>query len=126
MNRSVTFVPRAAHLVTALALASSLNGCASSYTVLSRAEVVPSQSTRVSVSALIPHASQNQHVLEQLAFATEVLEQQRALLKERRNKVRSRRSILGGLALGTFALTTGGTGAAALIMGAKKAQVQMG
>ena len=53
-------------------------------------------------------------VIQQLALAQEVYQRQLYLLKERRNKLRSRERTLTALSFGTFAASAVGMGAAAI------------
>jgi hypothetical protein len=80
--------------------------CGSQYTVTDRSSIQVSKNARVSAQNLIGNAQKYPTVIEQLALAQEIYQQQLGLLKERRNKVRSRRRTLSALSFGTFAATS--------------------
>ncbi len=101
---------------TAVALTVALGaaGCGSEYTILDRTTLQISDNSRISAKNLVPDSSRYPAVVEALALAEEVYQKQLYLLKERRNKLRSRRRYLGAFSYGVFAATTLGVGVAAV------------
>lgn len=95
----------------AIALAS---GCTSAYTILDRSSMEISPNSRISAKNLVPRAAEYPAVVDQLAIAQEVYQQQLLLLKERRNKLRARKRSLNAFSFGAFAATTVGIGIAAI------------
>lgn len=83
----------------------AMAGCGSEYTIVDRSTLDPSPSSRVSARNLLPDAARSQAVAEHLALANEVYARQLMLLKQRRNKLRSRRRWLN---VGSFAVLAGG------------------
>jgi hypothetical protein len=97
-----------------MCMAALLAGCGSSYTVVDRSSLVVSANSRVTAKALGGHAAERPELAEHLALAEEVYQQQQALLKERRNKVRARRRGLGFASFGVLGAAGLAGGAAAL------------
>ncbi len=105
------------------------SACGSQYTVTDRSSIVVSKNARVSAQNLIGNAQKYPTVIEQLAVAQEVYQQQLGLLKGRRNKVRARRRTLGALSFGTLAASSTVVAGAELLgdpMGESTDQVQVG
>jgi hypothetical protein len=80
-------------LVTAAPLL--VGACGSEYTIVNRSQVRPSPSSTIAARGLI---GESPAIAEHLAQAYEVYTAQLTLLKQRRNKVRSRKRVLAGLA----------------------------
>ena len=78
-------------LVTSMLFCSLQAGCGSEYTITNRSALVISDNSRVTAASLLPSTMKDQRVADHLALAQEVYGKQLDLLKERRNKVRSRR-----------------------------------
>lgn len=97
MHRPLAFAATLALLGTA---------CGAQYTVTDRSSVQVSKNARVSARNLVGNAQKYPNVVEQLALAQEIYQQQLSLLKERRNKVRSRRRTLNAFSFGTFAASS--------------------
>jgi hypothetical protein len=116
--------------VTLAATLALLGGaCGAQYTVTDRSSVQVSKNARVSATNLIGNAQKYPSVVEQLALAQEIYQQQLGLLKERRNKVRSRRRSLNALSFGTFAASSTVVAGAQLFgdeMSTSKDNVQVG
>lgn len=91
--------------LTALALA----GCASEYTIVNRSAVRPSPSSTIAARGL---SGESPAVTEHLAQAYEVYTAQLTLLKQRRNKVRSRERGLRAAVIGSL---TAGSATAVLV-----------
>jgi hypothetical protein len=92
-------------LIALMTSAALLAGCGSEYTIVDRSTLEPSNSSRLSARNLLPDGARTQAVSEHLALANEVYSRQLTLLKQRRNKLRSRRRWLG---LGSFTALAGG------------------
>jgi hypothetical protein len=81
-----------AFLVTGFFLTACLQlGCGSEYTITNRSSLTISDNSRVTAASLLPSGNKDPRVADHLALAQEVYGRQLDLLKERRNKVRSRR-----------------------------------
>ena len=81
-----------AFLMTGFFLAACLQlGCGSEYTITNRSALTVSDNSRVTAASLLPSGNKDPRVADHLALAQEVYDKQLDLLKERRNKVRSRR-----------------------------------
>ncbi len=91
--------------------------CGSSYTILDRSSLEVSPNSRISAKNLVPRAAEFPDVVDQLAIAQEVYQQQLLLLKERRNKLRGRKRTLSAASFGTFAATSVGIGTSAILSG---------
>lgn len=89
-------------------------GCASNYTIPSRGSIVVSDNATVVAHNLIPNADRFPLAIKHLALAQEVYEAQLNLLKQRRNKVRSRGRYLSALSYVTFAGSSLGVGLTAV------------
>jgi hypothetical protein len=89
-------------------------GCASEYTIVDRSSLVISDNARVAAASVLPGAAQKPRAVTHLALAQEVYQKQLDLLKERRNKVRSRRRALNLLSYGVLTAAAIGVGAIAL------------
>jgi hypothetical protein len=109
-------------IVAALFLAATLGGCASEYTILDRSTLVISDNARVSAASVLPGGQKNARATNHLALAQEVYQKQLDLLKERRNKVRSRRRVLNMLSYGVLAAATIAVGGVALAQSSRDAQ----
>lgn len=104
----------AAVTTVAFALATTVSGCASEYTIVDRSGLVVSDNARVSAASVLPGAASKPAAVNHLALAQEVYQKQLDLLKERRNKVRARRRSLNLLSYGVLAAASIGAGALAL------------
>lgn len=106
---------RSLHLTLLLIVSMVLSSaCASEYTVLDRATLQASEPSRLTAHNLLP-TSTNAKTREQLAVAQEVYQRQLSLLKERRNKARSRRRTLNTLSFATLTATTLAVGTLAVL-----------
>ncbi len=108
---------RATSLVVTFAFAVALvhtGGCASEYTIVDRSSLVVSDNARISAASVLPGGTRNKNAANHLALAQEVYQKQLDLLKERRNKVRSRRRTLTLLSYGTLLVSSIAVGAVAL------------
>lgn len=95
-------------------MATVMLGCGSQYTIIDRSTIRVSDNARISAQNLVAYAAKYPSVIEQLALAQEVYQQQLFLLKERRNKLRSRQRYLNAFSFGSFALTTLAIGGVAI------------
>lgn len=102
-------------------LVAILGSCASSSTVVDRSKVTISDNSRVVSRNLLPGSTKYPNVVEHLALAQEVYQAQLALLKERRNTLRSRSRGLSASSFAVFAATTLGVGATAIATNDKNA-----
>lgn len=93
-------------ILLSAAIAVFAGACGAQYTVTDRSSVQVSKNARISARNLIGNAQKYPTVVEQLALAQEIYQQQLSLLKERRNKVRSRRRTLNAFSFGTFAASS--------------------
>jgi len=100
--------------LVAFAAATTISGCASEYTIVDRSALVVSDNARVSAASVLPGGASKTAAVNHLALAQEVYQKQLDLLKERRNKVRSRRRSLNLLSYGVLAAASIGAGAIAL------------
>jgi hypothetical protein len=108
---------RVTSLLVTVAFAAALvhtSGCASEYTVVDRSSLVVSDNARISAASVLPGGTRNKNAANHLALAQEVYQKQLDLLKERRNKVRSRRRTMSLLSFGTLVGTGIAAGALAL------------
>ena len=104
----------AALTLVAFAAAITTSGCASEYTIVDRSALVVSDNARISAASVLPGGASKTAAANHLALAQEVYQKQLDLLKERRNKVRSRRRSLDLLSYGVLAAASIGAGAIAL------------
>jgi hypothetical protein len=82
-------------------MSTALGACGAQYTIADRGKLTPSRGARIAASNLLPLPGQTPpDVSEHLAQAVEVYQLQSSLLKERRNKVRSRKRGLSTAAFG--------------------------
>lgn len=95
-------------------LAASLAACGSNYTILDTSRLTISANARISAQTMLPDAEKYPDVVQKLALAEEVYERQLYLLKERRNKLRSRKRYLGAVSFGSYTATTLGIGLTAI------------
>lgn len=103
-------------------LAAALGGCASEYTIVDRSTLAISDNARVSAASVLPGGHKNARATNHLALAQEVYSKQLDLLKERRNKVRSRRRTLNLLSYGVLAAASIAVGGVALASGSRDVQ----
>lgn len=101
-------------IAAALLLTTCATGCGSAYTVLDPSTLTVSDNSRVSARNLVPNAGKYPSVVEALALAEELYLKQLHLLKERRNKLRSRRRYVNLGSYATFATATLGVGGMAI------------
>jgi hypothetical protein len=91
---------KAIAIVTTVAVAgATLAGCGSEYTIVNRSQVKASASSQIAARGLI---GETPAITEHLAQAYEVYTAQLTLLKQRRNKVRSRERSLRGAVIGAL------------------------
>jgi hypothetical protein len=90
-------------LVLSLAVVAPAGCGGSHYTILDRSTLQISDSARISAMNMVADARRFPQVAEHLALAQEVYQRQLYLLKERRNKIRSRRRTLGVVSFATMA-----------------------
>lgn len=82
---------------------SLVGGCASPSTILDRSTLEVSPAARVSARNLVPDVEKFPTVADHLSLAQEIYQRQLYLLKERRNRIRSRRRNLGLLSFAVLA-----------------------
>lgn len=98
-------------LISALGVAA----CGSEYTNIDTTSLTISPNMRISAQSLVPNADKFPIVVQKLAIAEELYQQQSLLLKQRRNKVRARRRTLGMLSYVTFGGTAAGIASGAIL-----------
>jgi hypothetical protein len=101
-------------IICSALLVANLAACGSGYTILDTSSLTISANARISAQTMLPDASKYPEVVQKLALAEEVYERQLYLLKERRNKLRSRRRYLSAFSFGTYTATTLGVGLTAI------------
>lgn len=101
-------------IICSALLAASVAACGSGYTILDTSRLTISANSRISAQTMLPDASKYPEVVQKLALAEEVYERQLYLLKERRNKLRSRKRYLGAFSFGSYTATTLGVGLTAI------------
>ena len=102
------------YLPVILSLSLALTGaCGSSYTVLDRS-IPASTNSKVVASTLLPGSERNPALIEHLAIAEELYQQQLRLLHERRNKTRARKRDLGFASFGLMSAAGLGVGGLAI------------
>lgn len=115
-----------ASIAALLASAIGVAACGSEYTNIDTTRLEVSPNMRVSAQSLVPNAERFPVVVQKLALAEELYQQQSLLLKQRRNKVRARRRSLGMLSYVTFGATAAGISSGAILIDDQNSSKTMG
>lgn len=90
------------------------SACGSSYTILDRTEMRVSANSQTVARTLLPNSDRNPALMEHLALAEEIYQQQLRILHERRNKNRARKRDLGFASYGILSAASLGVGGLAI------------
>lgn len=97
-----------------LVLCLVLGACGSPYTLIDRSSLQISQNSKTVARTLIPASDRYPALVDHLAIAEEVYQQQLTLLRERRNKTRARKRDLSFASYGLMGASALGVGGLAI------------